>query len=159
MNLPDKPPAYKPTFNLALTITIYAVIMWAVSNYISLKQPSNNIFNGAFAVLLSLAAICFSFSDKIEDEHLSDRLLFAAERLVHGAILVMVASALRYVIIGFFGDSDIETVPIWVSVPIYTGLVLGFFAFFNGMIFAQKGLRILSDLLNDRMFRYKDWDN
>jgi hypothetical protein len=160
MSLPTKPPAYKPMFNVALNISIITVMVWAFFYYMSFKQPSNTIFNGAFAILLSIAAVCFSFSNKIKKEKkLSDRLLFAAERLVHGALLVLIASALRYVFIGLLGDKSIEDVPLWLSVPIFAAMILGSFSFVNGMIFAQKGLRILSDLLNDRMFRYKDWDN
>ncbi len=159
MSLPDKPPAYKPMFNLALSITLFAVYAWAILNYIILEYDSGAIFNGAFAVLLGLAAICFTFSDKIKEESLSDRLLFAAERLVHGAVLVMIASVLRYVIVWMLGDKTLETAPWWINTPVIVGLVIGAFAFSNGIIFAQKGIRILCDLLNDRMFRYKDWDN
>lgn len=159
MSLPDEPPLYKPAFNLVLTITIYVVMVWGFLSYMSFKQPSNDVFNGAFAILLGIAAICFSFSDKIKDETLSDRLLFAAERLVHGSILVLIAIALRYVVLSMLGDKEIGAAPLWLSIPIYTILLLGGLAFSNGMIFAHKGFRILFDLLNDRMFRYKDWDS
>jgi len=159
MSLPDAPPLYKPAFNLVLNITIYVVMIWGFLNYISFKQPSNDIFNGAFAILLGIAAICFSFSDKIKNKRLSDRLLFAAERLVHGSLLVLIAIALRYVSLSILGDKEIESSPLWLSIPIVATVLLGGIAFSNGMIFAQKGLRILFDLLNDRMFRYKDWDN
>lgn len=159
MSLPDAPPLYKQAFNLVLNITIYLVMIWGILNYINFKQPSNDIFNGAFAILLGIAAICFSFSDKIKDKYLSDRLLFAAERLVHGSLLVLIAVALRYVALSILGDKEIESSPLWLSIPIATTVILGGIAFSNGMIFAQKGLRILFDLLNDRMFRHKDWDN
>lgn len=159
MSLPDAPPLYKPAFNLVLNITIYVVMLWGFLNYVSFKQPSNDIFNGAFAIFLGIAAICFSFSDKIKDKHLSDRLLFAAERLVHGSLLVLIAIALRYVALGILGGKEIESSPLWLSIPIVTTVILGGIAFSNGMIFAQKGLRILFNLLNDRMFRHKDWDN
>ena len=158
MALPDDPPLYKPFFNLVLNITIYAVMLWGFLNYVNFKQPSNAIFNGAFAFLLSIAAVCFSFSGKIKDEYLSDRLLFAAERLVHGSILVLIAISLRYISLSLLGGKDLESSPLWLSIPAVAVVMLGGVTFTNGMIFAQKGLRILSDLLNDRMFRYKDWD-
>ena len=112
MTLPDKPQAYKPLFNFVLEITAIVVFLWLAINYINFKEPSNNIINGAFAVLLALSAICLSLSDKIKDDQLCDRLLFAAERLVHGALLIIIASALRYVAVGLLdGKSMARPIP------------------------------------------------
>lgn len=159
MSAPDAPPLYKPIFNVVLNVTIWLVMIWGIVNYANFQQTSNNFINAAFAILLSLAAICFSFSDKIEDSVLSDRLLFAAERLVHGSVLVLIASVLRYIVLGLLGSNNIDSVSLWIGIPIYSAVIVGAVVFANGMLFTQKGLRILFDILGDRMFRYKDWDN
>lgn len=159
MELPNKPVAYKPLFKFILNVTIYAVMLWGFFTYIDITKPSNILFNSAFAVLFGLAAICFTYSEKIQDNYLSDRLLFAAERIVHGALLIIIASALRFVSISLLGETPLESASLWLVIPIYTLTFIGVFAFNNGMIFAQKGISILSDMLNERMFRYEDWDS
>lgn len=123
------------------------------------KEDTTLITNTAFAIIATLAALAFSFARVIETDELKDRVMFAGERLLHGAILVIVASILKYFLfllysIPGFEESTWLTFPTSLTVGVLTGLI-----FANGILFAHTGLRVLNDLLLLRFTRHKDWDD
>jgi len=131
-------------------------IFHMVSNY---REDTTNITNAGFAIMATLAALSFSFARVIESEELKDRVMFAGERFLHGAILTVVATILKYFIFAmlknpFFSNS----VKLEVVLSFTIGMLVSLM-FFYGFMYAHTGLRVLNDLLLLRFTRHKDWDN
>jgi hypothetical protein len=133
--------------------------VYATQLFVNYRSDTTNVTNAAFAIMASLAAIGFSFARVVESEELRNRITFAGERLLHGAILVLVASLLKYLMIGFLA---LPTVPEWATVRTIMEMTVGVLvalSFSNGVLFAHTGLRVLNDILLLRMTRERDWDN
>lgn len=143
-----------PVFLVGMLGALYAVHM--LSNY---REDTTNITNAGFVIMATLAALSFSFARVVESDELKDRIMFAGERLLHGAISVLVASILKYFILilpkihPFFNSVKLE-----VGLSLTIG-ILAAVIFFNGVLFAHTGLRVLNDLLLMRFTRHKDWDD
>lgn len=134
-------------------------VVYAFHIIFQYKEDTTLITNTAFAIIATLAALAFSFARVIETDKLKDRVMFAGERLLHGAILVIVASILKYFLyllysIPAFEESTWLTFVTSLTVGVLTGVV-----FANGIMFAHTGLRVLNDLLLLRFTRHKDWDD
>jgi hypothetical protein len=132
--------------------------VYAISLIVRFREDTTPITNTGFAIMATLAALSFSFARVIENEGLRDRVAFAGERLLHGALLVLVASILKYFIfllyrIPTFAGSIIEHVTTFAFASVGAGI------FALGVTFSHTGLRILNDLLVLRIARHKDWDN
>ena len=147
--------AYKaPVFLLGLIGYLYA--FWLIINY---EKDTTTITNTAFAIMATLASLSFSFARVIESDELKDRLMFAGERFLHGGILVLVASLLKYLVITFLNWPPIANQPaVHVATQFTIGLLVAVI-FTNGILFAHPGLRIVNDLLLMRMTRHRDWDD
>ena len=109
--------------------------------------------------MATFAALSFSFARVIETEALKDRVTFAGERFLHGALLVLIASILKYFVfllykIPTFAGLPILKFPVSLAFGLFGGAI-----FLQGVIFAHTGLRILNDLLLLRIARHKDWDH
>ena len=126
---------------------------------INYREDTIHITNAAFVIIASLSAISFSFARTIDSKELSDRVTFAGERFLHGAILVLTASIIKYFIFIVLKISYFENT-MWASTTLTLTIgVLASVVFLNGVMFAHTGLRVLNDLLLSRMTRHKDWDN
>ena len=133
--------------------------VYATNLFINYRSDTTNVTNAAFVIMASLAALGFSFARVVESEELRNRITFAGERLLHGAILVLVASMLKYVMIAFFALPSIAKLT---AVRTLTELTIGVLVamiFSNAVLFAHAGLRVLNDILLLRMTREKDWDD
>jgi hypothetical protein len=132
---------------------------YAIFLIVRFEEDTTPITSAAFAFMATLTALTFSFARVIETGALRDRLTFAGERLLHGAVLVLVAAILRAFVFLLY------KVPAFVGLPIIKVVVsfafglFGGILFFQGVIFAHGGLRILNDLLLSRINRHKDWDH
>ena len=146
---------YKAPFVIAMFMgCFYAIYM--ILNY---RLDTTNVTNAGFAIMASLAAISFSFARVIESEELRDRIMFAGERLFHAALLILIASILKYFIflilkLPYIANSNTFTNVLLNSVGLLTGLI-----FINGVLFAHTGMRILNDILLSRFTRQNDWDD
>ncbi len=123
------------------------------------RQDTTSVTNAGFAIMATLAALSFSFARVVESDELKDRITFAGERLLHGAILVLIASILKYFIFALlklpsFANSTRIEVVLSFTVGMLTALIFG-----SGVLFAHTGLRVLNDLLLLRFTRHKDWDD
>lgn len=132
--------------------------MYAVVLVLRFEEDTSIITNAAFAVMATLAALCFSFA-RAAEEILRDRITFAGERFLHGAILVIVVSIIKYFIYllhqePVFNESRWAGPVVEYSIGILIAVV-----FANGVLFAHTGLRVLSDLLLSRFTRHADWDD
>ena len=146
---------YKTPLVLAVLIGyLYGVVM--IFNY---REDSTNVTNAGFAIVASLAAISFSFARVLEDAHDRDRIVFAGERLLQGAILILVASILKYFVFlilksSYFANSSAVETALSLTIGLFAALI-----FSNGILFAHTGLKVLNDFLLTRLTRYKDWDD
>ena len=133
--------------------------VYATQLFINYRSDTTNVTNAAFAIMASLAALGFSFARVVESEELRNRITFAGERLLHGAILVLVASLLKYLMIGFLAlPSIVKLTTVGATVELTIGVLVAMI-FSNGVLFAHTGLRVLNDILLLRMTRERDWDN
>jgi hypothetical protein len=150
------------------------VIPWVVFTCLAvamLFDPTRNtlgVASSAFAVALALAAVTFSYARTLKDgSAVRDELVFAGERLVAGAVMFLVASILKYAAndIPRYADALFQAVPRpdGQAAPDLTlfgqnifGLFLSLFAFLNflfGLILAQMGMMILSNVAAHRAKR------
>ena len=133
-------------------------ILYATQLVVRFNDDTSAITNGAFAVMATLAALSFSFARAAEEE-LRDRITFAGERLLHGAILVLIVSIIKHFIYIIYQTQELQETN-W-AVPLlqyFVGPIL-FVVFFNGVLFAHTGLKVLNDLLLMRFTRQRDWDD
>lgn len=155
-----EPPLYKPFLRLVINFTCFVIMIWGIFRILLNSSDSYTIANGVSVALIGLAAICFSLTQSIKDNFLSDRIMFAGERLLHGSMLIIVSTAIRYAlfsITGQYQDMVRMHIIVWLaSAVLLCGVTIPVFNV--GMIFATKGFRILNDVLSDRMFRHDDWD-
>jgi len=133
--------------------------VYATNLFFNYRSDTTNVTNAAFVIMASLAALGFSFARVVESEELRNRITFAGERLLHGAILVLVASMLKYVMISFFALPSIAKLTAVRTITEFTIGLLVAVIFSNGVLFALTGLRVLNDILLLRMTREKDWDD
>lgn len=85
--------------------------------------------------------------------------MFAGERLLHGAIVVLVSSLLKYLVFVLLDQPHITRTPfVHDVIPLTAGVFVGAI-FSSGVLFAHTGLRVLNDLLLLRMTREHDWDD
>ncbi|MDR6962119.1 hypothetical protein [Shewanella putrefaciens] len=146
---------YKAPVVLAILFTgMYGLIL-----FIDVTNDSTTLINAAFAVMLGLSAICFSIAVAQKDKRISDRLLFAGERLLHGAILVIVTSLIKYLLFKVNYVIDIASANEFVKCIFWSVNIFACVVFLNGLFFAHTGIRILNDLLILRMTRHRDWDD
>jgi hypothetical protein len=143
-----------PVFLIGLMGFLYAIYMM-----VNFRENTIAITNTGFVVLATLAALSFSFARVVESDELKDRILFAGERFLHGAILILIASILKYFIFLVLKNPIFSS-----SVKLELGLsftigVLAGIIFSNGVLFAHTGLRVLNDLLLMRFTRHSDWDD
>jgi len=132
--------------------------MYAVILVLRVKEDTSTITNTAFAIMATLAALSFSFARAAEEE-LKDRITFAGERLLHGAILVLVVSIIKYFIYLLYQVPEFAASSWAEPVVAYSIGALIAIVFSNGVLFAHTGLRVLNDLLLLRFTRHPDWDD
>jgi hypothetical protein len=146
-------------YKAPLVLAMFMGAFYTFFVFINYREDTTNVTNAGFAIMASLAAISFSFARVVESDELRDRIMFAGERLLHGAILILIASILKYFVFSilkfplFVGSVKVESGLLF-SVGVLTGLF-----FSNGILFAHTGLRVLNDILLLRFTRYKDWDH
>ena len=85
--------------------------------------------------------------------------MFAGERFLHGALLVLVASLLKYFVYALVKLPFIAKLSYAETSILFTVGLLAAIIFSNGILFAHTGLRVLNDLLLLRFTRHKDWDD
>lgn len=134
----------------------YAYGIFMIFNY---REDTTNITNAGFAIMATLAALSFSFARVIESDELKDRIMFAGERLLHGAILIFIASILKYFVFLILKFPPIANSHNVETSLLFTIGLLAALIFSNGVMFAHTGLRVLNDLLLLRFTRHKDWDD
>lgn len=146
---------YKAPVVLAMLFTgIYGIML-----FIDVTNDSTSLINAVFAVMLGLSAICFSIAAAKENKRISDRILFAGERLLHGAILVIVTSLIKYLLFKTNYAIDISSANEFIKFIFLSFNIIVCVVFLQGLFFAHTGIRILNELLILRMTRHRDWDD
>jgi hypothetical protein len=145
---------------VSVLLVLIVGLYWTYVLFASLKEDTTPITNGAFAVVATLAALAFSCARAIRDsEEASDRFAYAGERFLHGAVLLMSASVLKYAYIRAESSelADPERLP-WIVLTTAIGVMVGVL-FFWALSSAHGGLIVLNKLLWARLNRYPDWDD
>ncbi len=142
-------------------IILLGFVGYAYTSFLVVRfeEDTTPITNTAFAIIATLAALSFSFARVAETEALRDRLAFAGERFLHGALLILVASILKCFVFLVLKIPNYTASPIRENATYFTMSLVGRVFFGYGFLFAHTGLRALNDLLLTRMARHKDWDN
>jgi hypothetical protein len=155
------PTLYKPWFRSIVAIAGLSVFgVFGLIGFATNSSESYTLVNSLFAILLALAAVCFSFARTALDQATADRVMFAGERLLHACILFATTTLLKYVVFRLAGSPEsVGDLHLAVAIPV--GLFLAFCSaiFIYGITFATTGVRVISDVLIERMFRHDDWDD
>jgi len=155
----EQPRIIRFVYKAPLVLAAFMGFAYGIFMIFNYRSDTTSITNAGFAIMASLAAISFSFARVIESDELKDRIMFAGERLLHAAILILTASILKYFVFlilkfpPFASSAKVETA------LLFTIGLLAALIFSNGVLFAHTGLRVLNDLLLLRFTRYKDWDD
>ena len=133
---------------------------WTYVVFANLKEDTTTITNVAFGAVATLAALAFSCARAIKDsDQASDRFAYAGERFLHGAILLMSASLLKYAYLRAESSRVLDPAGLpWMLLTTALGLVVGVL-FFWALSSAHGGLIVLNKLLWARLNRYPDWDD
>ena len=122
----------------------------------NLREDSTNASNLALAMLGTFAALSFSCARAVEPEA-RDRFAYAGERLLHGALMLAMASLFKYVILALKGWPYWNTAldsTVGMLINILTGVL-----FMQATMTAHTGVKVLNGMLIARMPRHSDWDD
>jgi len=148
-----------------LTTKLVLLVVWIVGFVLmvgflnDLERDTTTITNSTFAILGSLAALSFSASRAIQEpKEDSDRILYSGERFLHGAILVLTASIIKY---GYLSAAPF--LPNWLPPPLpkIVGVAVGTpvpILFFFALNSAHGGLLVLNGILWHRLRRHPEWN-
>lgn len=140
-------------------IVLLVFIYFAYYVLVDLNRDTLLLTNTAFAICATLASISFSFSRAVaEDNTLSDRISFAGERFLHCALLLIIASVIKWATQTIF-SSDLITKVSWfyVSINWVLRILIGVL-FSQAAMFLHTALKTLNPILLRRLNRVKDWD-
>lgn len=155
----EQPRIIQFVYKVPVVLVGFLGYLYAIILIFRFKEDTTGITNAAFAVMATLSALSFSFARVIETDARRDRVMFAGERLLHGAILVLVASLLKYLLFLLYSSATFTFAGWPEHVTTYTVGMLTAIVFGNGIMFAHTGLRVLNDLLLKRFTRREDWDD
>lgn len=154
----------KTAYFLFTRVSVFFVFVvglyWTYTVFANLKEDTITITNAAFAVTATLAALSFSCARAINDSNdASDRFAYAGERFLHGAIMSISASLLKYAYISAASSELVNTNGLsWSLLTVLIGVMVGVL-FFWALTSAHGGLIVLNKLLWERFNRYPEWDD
>lgn len=142
-------------------VLILAVGMYyCYTLFYNVSKDTTAITNVAFAIVASLAALSFSCARAIEKSpEDKDRFTYAGERYMHAAILLLIASVIKYALLSLQANELISSLE-WLVQGLRYGM--GSFVgilFFWALMSAHTGLKVINDLLWSRIRRQPDWDD
>ncbi len=142
-----------------VVVGLFVGAVYAVTVLANFAEDTTDIINVALGITAVLAGLCFAMSASVDlAEKVKDRVNYAGERFFHAAIFFLLATILKYAAVGIGGHAFVrerELLSALLTAPFH------FFAvslFIYAVLDAHTGLRIINDLLWDRLHRMKDWD-
>lgn len=125
-------------------------IYFTIAQLWNLDQDTTAITNTAFAICASLASVSFGYARALNaDDKSRESIVHAGERLFHAALLLLVASLIKYAALSALA-SDAATA----TASLSQGLrLLGFISallFIRSLFFALTGIQQLTTLLWSR---------
>jgi hypothetical protein len=122
------------------------------AHLISLTKDTTTITNAAFAIMASLAALCFSYA-RCLDQTLDVRpnVIHSGERFFHAAIILLTASLIKYIALACVLveiRSTIASTILWIL-----GNILGFIVmalFIRALFFANTAIVEITNILWNR---------
>ena len=133
---------------------IYACVVLA-----NFYKDTTSITNAAFVIVSVLATLSFRMATGVPDEKVKDRFLYSGERFFHAAILLILASVLKYAALSIANISFFETRQVLCQIATIPLGILVQACFMYAVMDAHTGIRIANILLWSRLYRSKDWDS
>jgi hypothetical protein len=145
---------------ISVLLVFFVGLYWTYVVFASLKEDTTTITNAAFAVAATLAALSFSCARAVTDSvEASDRFTYAGERFLHGAVMLLCASLLKYAYLRAESSGLLDSrILSWTVLTEIIGIMVGVL-FFWALSSAHGGLIVLNKLLWTRFNRYPDWDD
>lgn len=113
------------------------------------KTDTTGISNAAFAIMASLAALSFSRANVYETaKPVRDRFVFAGERSFYSAVMLLLASVLKY---GLLSAKSISWVLSRPTLTMVLDLTLGGIVgvlFMNALVAAHSGVQVIWELFD-----------
>jgi hypothetical protein len=122
----------------------------------NLTTDTTNITNAAFALTASLSALSFTACRAIiEPPDHQDRLRYAGERLLHGAILMLVASVIKYAVFAWGVSQQLNPSGFMSVLLVLVGFISSY-SCAQGFWFAHRAFVELNSVLWSRYERLPD---
>lgn len=140
-------------------IAFFVCIIYMFIVLIKFNKDTTPITNAAFAIVSVLSGLSFGTASVVSDEKVKDRFVYCGERFFHAAILLILASVLKYAALSI-GESAFaelrQTTSRLLTIP------LSFFVqlcFLYAILDIHTGINIANKQLWQRLNRSEDWDS
>jgi len=133
---------------------IYAIFVLA-----NFSKDTTEIINVAVAITGALSGLCFAMSATVDLKNkIKDRINYAGERFFHAAIFFLIATILKYAALSISSYEFLkgkDTLIVLLTSPFHIFVVAMFMVAVSD---AHSGIRVINDILWERLHRIKDWD-
>lgn len=161
-----------------LPIRLFSIsaVVFNVLVIVRLTEDTTLFYAVAFGASSTLSGLCFRMSSSIpikEADH-KRRMAYAGERLLHGALLFLIGFALKYAMLEAYNLNweavssvdwltNIEWLHFsteWFRLPLISGFsFIGVICFGYGIQDSCNALAIINEILWQRSYNEKDWDD
>ena len=120
------------------------------------SQDTTVIFNLAFGITAALSGLCFAMASNIEKSKTQKRRMsYAGERFLHASIAFLIGSVLKYAALDLHTES--WATPTSIFALLFHTLAVPLFIW--GILDSHGGITIANNILWERLYNEKDWDN
>lgn len=133
---------------------LFLVGIWLSARvFVGWSEDSTRYTNSLFGIAAVLGALSFSWARCIQEEKEKDRLTYAGERFFHAAVLLIMASVLKYATKEAISEDAVERLGwfpafLFLSITPFVGLL-----FFYAVVAAHSGLVVLNRMMWERHWR------
>ena len=132
-------------FKISALVTFSVGLYFTIIMFVNFRKDTTILSNGAFIILALLASLCFSCARCFErDINIKDKFTSGGEKCFHGAIMLLLASVLKYALI------SINTSTTYLVIKHILDYIIGGLAsllFLWAMISAHTGVLSINNLL------------
>lgn len=139
--------------------TFFVGVIYAINVLANFSKNTTEIINVAVAITGALAGLCFAMSATVDLKDMTkDRINYAGERFFHAAIFFLLATILKYAALSISSYDLLKGNGLLVALltgPFHMFVVA---MFMYAVLDAHSGIRVINDILWERLHRIKDWD-
>lgn len=139
--------------------TYFIGVIYTITILTNFSNDTTEIINIAVVVTGALSGLCFAMSATVDVKHkIKERINYAGERFFHAAIFFLLAAILKYAALSISSYELLkgkELLITLLTIPFHT-FVLAMFMY--AVLDSHSGVRIINDILWERLHRIKDWD-